>query len=60
MTLRLSTDDGITWLESLLLHEGPAAYSDLIRIDQEKFGCLFEAGSQSAYERIVFQQILVK
>jgi sialidase-1 len=60
MTVRLSSDDGKSWSESLLLHDGPAAYSDLTNIDQKKIGCLFEAGSQSAYEQIIFQQILLK
>jgi sialidase-1 len=60
MTLRRSTDQGLTWMESLLLHEGPAAYSDLVSIDPAKIGCLFEAGNQSAYEQIIFQQIVLK
>ncbi|MEM7514317.1 MAG: sialidase family protein, partial [Bacteroidota bacterium] len=53
MTLRVSPDDGHTWPTSLVLHAGPAAYSDLV-IEDEIMGCLFEAGEENPYERIVF------
>ena len=57
MTLRVSTDQGESWSDSLLLHAGPAAYSDLISLASHRVGCLFEAGTESAYEQIVFQPI---
>lgn len=53
MTLRMSPDDSMTWPSSLVLHAGPAAYSDLV-IEDEIMGCLFEAGEENPYERIVF------
>lgn len=53
-----SNDETQTWLDGLLIHEGPAAYSDLVRITEtgSEFGVLFEAGELggSPYERIDF------
>ncbi|MDH3649539.1 MAG: glycoside hydrolase [Saprospiraceae bacterium] len=60
MTVRMSTDLGTTWPYSILLHAGPSAYSDLVSIDQQRFGCLFEAGKKSPYEHIVFQRIALE
>ena len=42
--------------ELITLHEGPSAYSNLIKIDKNIIGCLFEAGLSSPYEGIVFQK----
>ena len=52
LTLKLSYDSGETWPESVLIHEGPAAYSDLVRINDKTIGCLYEYGSIDAYEHI--------
>ncbi len=52
MTVRLSVDDGRTWPRSLVLHEGPAAYSCLAALPAGGAACLFEAGEKSPYERI--------
>jgi len=54
MTVRLSEDDGRTWGRSLLLHEGPSAYSCLARLPDGRVGCLYEAGDGSPYEGIAF------
>ena len=51
LTIRLSIDDGETWPHAALLHEGPAAYSCLIALGDDRAGCLYEADD---YERIVF------
>ena len=56
MTVRLSNDGGMTWPAAKLLHEGPAAYSCLVVLPEDTFGCLYEAGSASAYEHIVFER----
>ncbi len=60
LTIRSSADDGATWPRSLVLHEGMAAYSCLIRLDAETAGCLYETGegtysSANLYKRITFQ-----
>ena len=54
MTLKLSLDEGISWSNSKVLHSGPSAYSDLVIIESNKVGCLFEAGERHPYENIVF------
>ena len=57
MTLRISEDEGATWKCSMLLHDGPSAYSDLTLLMNGKLGCLFEAGKSTPYQGIVFQEI---
>ncbi|MEN8229510.1 MAG: sialidase family protein [Bacteroidota bacterium] len=57
MTLRSSGDEGSTWRGSLVLHEGPSAYSDLTRLSNGNLGCLYEAGNSTPYQGIVFQEI---
>jgi sialidase-1 len=54
LTVRLSEDDGRTWAIAKVLHEGPSAYSCLTVLPDRTIGCLFEAGRDNAYERIVF------
>ncbi len=52
MTVRGSFDDGRSWPVSLLLHEGPAAYSDLAVLADGRIACLYEAGEKGSYETI--------
>lgn len=52
LTVRGSFDDGRTWPVSLLLHAGPAAYSDLAVLADGRIACLYEAGDKGAYESI--------
>lgn len=54
MTVKRSRDDGKTWAEPLLLHAGPSAYSCLTILPGGEIGCLYERGTKSAYEEIVF------
>lgn len=55
MTLRLSKNDGATWTSTRLVYEGPSAYSSLARLRNGAIGLLYEKGSKSPYEAIVFQ-----
>jgi sialidase-1 len=57
LTLRSSLDEGASWAELQVLHEGPGAYSDLTLLGNGKLGCLFEAGELSPYEGIVFRKV---
>ena len=57
LTLRSSQDYGKSWIESMVLHEGPSAYSDLTRLGNGNLGCLFEAGVLSPYQGIVFREV---
>ncbi len=54
LTVRLSRDDGRTWVSSRVLHAGPAAYCDLACLPDRTLACLYERGSMHPYERITF------
>ena len=58
LTILASFDEGKTWSAKMLLHEGPAAYSDLIKLDDERVGVLYEAG-EKLYGEILFDVINV-
>ncbi len=58
MTLRISRDEGSTWAGSLVLHQGPAAYSDLTQLSNGNLGCFYEAGHSNPYQGIVFQEVI--
>jgi sialidase-1 len=53
LTILLSFDEGKTWTHKTVLHAGPAAYSDLVKLDADRIGVLFEAG-EPLYREIVF------
>lgn len=53
LTILASLDEGKTWGRKTVLHHGPAAYSDLIKLDGERIGVLYEAGKR-LYDDIVF------
>lgn len=46
LRLRYSTDETATWRDGPLIHEGPAAYSDMVRLKADRYGILFEAGQK--------------
>jgi len=54
MTVRLSYDEGKTWPASRVLHSGPSAYSCLAVLPDGDIVCLYEAGQEHPYEKIVF------
>lgn len=51
LTLWLSEDEGRTWPVEHTIYKGPAAYSCLTRIDDERLGLLYEKDN---YQKIVF------
>lgn len=55
MTVKLSRDEGRTWVSEKVLHEGPAAYSNLVELPQGVPAVLYERGRQGPYEEIVFE-----
>lgn len=57
MTLRVSRDDGRTWRSGPRLTTGPAAYSDLVQLDADTIGVLYETGSSTPYEKITFRRV---
>jgi sialidase-1 len=54
MMVRLSQDEGTTWPVARVIHEGPAAYSTLVVLDDLSIGLLYERGLKSPYELITF------
>jgi len=53
LTIGVSVDEGATWIMDTVLHFGPTAYSDLVKIHVDRIGVLYEAG-QPLYDEIVF------
>ncbi len=56
LTILVSEDEGETWGRKTLLHAGPTAYSDLVKLDDKHFGVIFEAG-QRLYDEILFAKV---
>lgn len=54
LTVRLSDAEWRTWPAARVIHEGPAAYSDLVLLPSGEVGCLYERGEKSPYEKIAF------
>ncbi|MCP2363623.1 sialidase-1 [Nonomuraea thailandensis] len=59
MTVRASHDHGVTWRPVHTVSGLPAAYSDLVRVDGDTVGLLFETGDFGPYESIAFRRIPV-
>nr|WKN34514.1 sialidase family protein [Tunicatimonas sp. TK19036] len=57
LTLRMSYDEGKTWPGIRTIFPGPSAYSSLTRLTNGNIGLLYEAGEESAYEKIIFQVV---
>ncbi|MBL1096855.1 sialidase family protein [Streptomyces coffeae] len=57
MTVRASRDGGVTWRPAHTVDGLPAAYSDLVRLDDRTVGLLYETGDFSAYSTITFRRI---
>lgn len=52
LTIRLSTDDGLTWPTSRVLNHGPSAYSSLARLPDRAILCLYEGGEKHSSEAL--------
>ncbi|MCC7336849.1 MAG: exo-alpha-sialidase [Pirellulaceae bacterium] len=46
LRLRYSVDETLTWHDGPLIHQGPAAYSDMVCLDSDRIGILFESGPE--------------
>ncbi|MEQ4715687.1 sialidase family protein [Nonomuraea sp. B19D2] len=57
MTVRASDDLGVTWRVAHTVSGLPAAYSDLVRVDGDTVGLLFETGGFGPYETIAFRRL---
>ncbi len=60
MRLFISTNGGATWRKGPLIggKAKPAAYSDLVELDANTIGLLYETGKRTWRERIVFVQVI--
>ena len=58
LTIRVSHDEGGAWADETVLRSGPAAYSDLVKLDDQRVGVLFETGA-TLYDEIAFSQFAV-
>lgn len=56
LTILASLDEAKTWKRKTVVHAGPAGYSDLVKLDDEHVGLLFEAGRR-LYDEILFARI---
>lgn len=58
LTLRISTDDGLTWKRSYKIDQtgqaGNAAYSDLVALPKRQIGVLYE---KNKYQKIIFTKV---
>jgi sialidase-1 len=59
-TLKLSHNEGQTWEDVSTVHLGPTAYSDMVQINRQNPGCLYEAGELSPYEGIWFRIVNIR
>ncbi len=60
MTVKASKDSWKSWQLLKQIHAGPSAYSDLVQINEQQLGLLYEAGQESPYEGIAWEAIDVK
>ncbi|MGW1747819.1 sialidase family protein [Streptomyces sp. NPDC002092] len=59
MAIWRSEDGGGTFTKVLTVSALPAAYSDLVQIDRDTVGLLYETGVSGPYERIEFRRVQV-
>ncbi|MCC2687036.1 MAG: BNR/Asp-box repeat protein, partial [Paenibacillaceae bacterium] len=59
LTIKSSRDGCRSWEELAVLHNGPAAYSDLAESSDGTVLCLYECGENRPYETIVLARLTV-
>ncbi|MDG9719200.1 sialidase family protein [Streptomyces sp. DH24] len=59
MAIWRSTDGGATFSKAVTLSDRRAAYSDLVRVDRNTVGVLYETGVTGTYETIEFRRLPV-
>ena len=57
LAVKCSSDAGRNWKSTAFLPGRKSAYSDLVKLDDEHIGVLYETGDESPYEKIVFARI---
>lgn len=56
LTLRVSTDDGDSWNDEILVYSGSAAYSSIAVLPDDRVGVFFE---RDDYQRITFTRLVI-
>ena len=56
MTVRLSENGGINWMQEKVLHKGPSAYSCLTTFPNGDIACFYEAGNDTPYDHLKFER----
>lgn len=59
LTIKKSTDNGMTWKSRCLINEGHSAYSDLVRLGDRELGVLYENGQSNPYQKISFEIVKI-
>ncbi|MCX4762042.1 glycoside hydrolase [Streptomyces sp. NBC_01275] len=59
MTVWRSTDGGADFTPAVTPSPSPAAYSDLVQVDADTVGLLYETGTAGPYETIEFRRLAV-
>jgi sialidase-1 len=54
LEVRISYDEGVSFGISRTVYSGYAAYSDLVNIDSDRVGILWERGNTTTYQFITF------
>jgi sialidase-1 len=57
MSIRVSHDQGRTWTDPFAISGWPAAYSDLVPLDRNTVGLLYETGRATSSDTITFRRI---
>lgn len=57
MSIRQSTDSGKNWSTVCRFGDYPAAYSDIVILENGDVAILYETGSRTCYEQIVFKRL---
>lgn len=55
MTVKLSNDNGSTWMKKVPVYSGPSAYSDMTFTEDGKVSLVYEGGINRPYEGIAFK-----
>ncbi len=59
MTIKMSTDNGVTWPKAYSVFTGMSAYSDMVMIESNEIGILYEAGITRFSDGIAFRNVNV-
>src|SRR5690606_4164669 len=57
ITIQISHDEGRTWTKQTQVYSGPSAYTDMVMLNDEHIGIVFESGVRSPHGHIFFDQI---